>query len=227
MSLSIVLPAFNEATNILDVISGVDGALRGQGIQYEIIVVNDGSTDDTATVLSGLSDNSNLKIVTHEVNKGYGQALRSGFDAAKYDWLFFMDADRQFDFKEIVKLMPHMPNADLIIGYRKSRNDKFLRSVNSKIYNLAVLVLFGIKVKDLNCAFKLMRTSMVRSYKLETIGALINAEMLVKAKRARHIVVEVPVSHYPRISGTPTGSNIKVIIKAFRELIAFRMKKHA
>lgn len=226
MSISIILPVFNEALNIDAVLCGINDIVRSLNTKYEIIVVDDGSIDETAKILSTYKADQHFHVIHHSKNMGYGQALRSGFEAAKYEWTFFMDADRQFDFGEIQKLIPYTNTADFIIGYRKKRNDPLRRSVNSKIYNIAVRLLFGLWVKDLNCAFKLMRTSMIQSFKLNTGGALINAEILVNARRRKYRIVEVPVSHYPRKGGSSTGSNFGVIKRAFVELIRFRLKKY-
>jgi len=160
--------------------------------------------------------------VRHPVNRGYGAALRSGFDAARFGWIFLMDADNQFDPAEVDSLLDLAADADIVAGYRKHRRDPPLRRLNAWAFFTMVRLLFGRLVRDVNCAFKLIRRDLIARMALHSEGALINTEMLVLARQLHARVVEVPVRHYPRTAGKQTGANVRVVIRAFRELLAFR-----
>jgi glycosyltransferase involved in cell wall biosynthesis len=160
--------------------------------------------------------------VTHPANRGYGAALRSGFDAASYEWVFMMDADNQFDPDEIARLLAMSEEADVVAGYRRRRRDPLVRRLNALAFFSLVRLLFGRLVRDVNCAFKLIRRDLLCGLDLRSNGALINTELLVKARQRGARIVEVAVEHYPRESGKQTGANPRVVLRAFSELIAFR-----
>jgi glycosyltransferase involved in cell wall biosynthesis len=221
--ISAVLPAFNEAANLERSIGGLAKALADQARAYEIIVVDDGSRDETPAVLERLKGQfPTLRVVRHAENRGYGAALRSGFDATRLAWIFLMDADNQFDPEEIGLLLAQASNADIVAGYRRHRRDPLLRRLNAWAFFSLVRVLFGRLVRDVNCAFKLMRRDLVTRMGLHSEGALINTELLVLARQMHARIVEVPVHHYPRIAGKQTGANPRVVFRAFAELFAFR-----
>jgi len=220
---SAVLPAFNEESNLTACVGRVVRALQANTSQHEVIVVDDGSRDGTAAVLKGLEGSMpTLRVVTHAANRGYGAALRSGFDAARYEWIFMMDADNQFDPEELARLLGRSGEADVVAGYRRRRRDPLVRRLNALAFFTLVRLLFGRLVRDVNCAFKLMRRDLVRQLDLQSSGALINTELLVKARQRDARIVEVAVEHYPRESGKQTGANPRVVLRAFAELIAFR-----
>src|SRR3989338_10932587 len=224
IQLSIVLPAHNEADNLPSLIKEVTEYMQGLGWDYEIIIVNDGSTDKTKEVSERLQgDDNRIKLVNHPKNRGYGGALRSGFATATKEWVFFMDSDRQFSIKEITKLALFMNDADMIIGYRQNRQDHLIRKINAGIFNLAVNILFGLWIRDIDCAFKLIKKEVVDKADLESNGALINTELLVRAKKLGYRIKQLPVSHYPRLSGTQSGASIKVILRAIKEILLFRL----
>lgn len=222
MGVSIVLPAHNEAKNLPTVVKEIVEYMEHLNWDYEIVVVNDGSTDESAEVINDLTKNSRVSTVIHPKNLGYGAALRSGFRAASKPWIFFMDSDRQFDIREISKLATHRDKFDMILGYRKERQDHLVRKVNAGIFNLAVNLLFGLWIRDIDCAFKLIKREIIEQANLEANGALINTELLVKAKRAGARSIQIPVSHYPRSEGKSSGANIGVIMRAVKEIILFR-----
>lgn len=224
IQLSIVLPAHNEAGNLPELIKEITDCMRELAWDYEVIIVNDGSTDGSREIIENLQkSDGHIKAVHHSKNRGYGAALRSGFSAATKELIFFMDSDRQFDIKEISKLAERLSEADMVIGYRKNRQDHLIRKLNAGIFNLAVNVLFGLWVKDIDCAFKLMKKEIVDRADLESSGALINTELLVKTKRLGYKIKQTPVSHYPRLSGEQSGANIKVILRAVKEILLFRL----
>jgi glycosyltransferase involved in cell wall biosynthesis len=161
-------------------------------------------------------------VVRHPVNRGYGAAVRSGFDAARLGWVFLMDADNQFDPEDIGALLAAASDADIVAGYRRQRRDPLPRRLNAWAFFTLVRLLFGRLVRDVNCAFKLMRRDVLTQMALHSDGALINTEVLVLARQMHARIVEVPVQHFPRTSGSPTGANPRVVLRAFRELLAFR-----
>jgi glycosyltransferase involved in cell wall biosynthesis len=223
VEISAVMPAFNEEANLEQSVGRMADALQACTRGFEIIVVDDGSQDGTAAVLERLkAAHPNLRVIRHPLNRGYGAALRSGFGAARFSWIFLMDADNQFDPAEVERLLARAAGADIVAGYRKHRRDPVLRRLNAWAFFTMVRLLFGGLVRDVNCAFKLMRREMIERMALHSEGALINTEILVLARQLGARVVEVPVEHYPRKAGKQTGANIRVVIRAFAELLAFR-----
>jgi glycosyltransferase involved in cell wall biosynthesis len=221
--ISAVMPAFNEEGNLQQSVSRMAKALSDHARSFEIIVVDDGSRDGTAAVLDGLkAQYPTLRVIRHPVNRGYGAAVRSGFDAARFTWVFLMDADNQFDPAEVGLLLAHATEAEIIAGFRRQRRDPLARRLNAWAFFSLVRVLFGRLVRDVNCAFKLIRRDLLQRMELHSDGALINTEILVLARQMHVRVVEVPVQHYPRTSGKQTGANPRVVLRAFGELLAFR-----
>lgn len=222
-SISLFFPMLNEADNIEPVVESALGVLAGVTSTSEVIVVDDGSTDGTGEIADRLAaSDARVRVVHHERNRGYGAALRSGFGASRYALVGFVDGDSQFDIGELPILLNVIREFDLVSGYRIKRRDPFQRRVNAQIYNLAVRMLFDIPIRDVNCGFKLYRGDFVRRLlpELHTTGALINVEMLARARRAGARVAEVGVRHYPRVAGSQTGGSPAVIGRAFRELFA-------
>jgi glycosyltransferase involved in cell wall biosynthesis len=223
VEISAVMPAFNEEANLEQSVGRMAAALAAQARAFEIIVVDDGSRDGTAAVLEGLKPiQPNLRVVRHPVNRGYGAALRSGFAAARYPWVFLEDADNQFDPADVAALLARAADADIVAGYRKQRRDPLPRRLNAWAFFTLVTILFGRLAKDVNCAFKLMRRDLLERMDLHSEGALINTEVFVRARQLQARVVEVPIQHYPRTSGRQTGANLRVIVRAFSELLAFK-----
>jgi glycosyltransferase involved in cell wall biosynthesis len=220
---SAVLPAYNEEANLEEVVARVTTALAACAASHEIIVVDDGSQDGTPAVLQRLRGrHPTLRVVRHPQNRGYGAAVRSGFGAARYEWVFMMDADNQFDPAEVAALLARTAEADIVTGYRKRRRDPLARRLNAWAFFSLVRLFFGHQVRDVNCAFKLLRRDMLTKMTLHSNGALINTEVFVLARRMHARIVEVPVQHYPRMSGKQTGANPRVVLRAFKELLAFR-----
>jgi glycosyltransferase involved in cell wall biosynthesis len=149
---------------------------------------------------------------------GYGAALQSGIRAAKKELVFFTDGDGQFDIGEIKLLLPLIKQNDVVCGYRLDRKDPLMRKLNGWMWTRLVNLLFGMHIRDIDCAFKLLRTEIFEGMKLSSAGALISAEILARATRHGFRVAEVGVHHYPRTAGKQTGANLKVILRAFKEL---------
>jgi glycosyltransferase involved in cell wall biosynthesis len=186
-----------------------------------IIVVNDGSRDRTGEIAAELAtaNPDRVRVVTHPSNRGYGAALTSGFDAAAGDFIMFMDSDRQFDIADIERLAPFVDVYDIVAGYRIKRNDPAHRLAFASIFKLAVTVLFGVMVRDIDCAFKIYRAPLLKGMELTSPGALINTEMLAKANRQGATLVEVGVNHYPRLAGESSGGSLRVVTRAMGETV--------
>ncbi len=223
--LSVILPAHNEALCIADTVNKTLQGLERMVEQYEILVVNDGSTDTTATVLDALQERlPALRVVTHRMNRGYGSALRSGFLAARYAYVFFMDSDGQFLIDDLERLLPHASPTTIVAGYRENRRDARYRAWNAMLWNRLIRLLFGVRVRDLDCAYKVFPRRLLERTELFAQGAFINAELLIHARRLGYQLAELPVRHFPRNSGASSGAKPKVILRAFRELIDFYRK---
>ena len=221
--LSVFLPAYNEAENLEKTVANVISNLKRVADKYELIIVNDGSKDTTQKVAEKLAaKDKNIRIISHPVNRGYGAAFKSGLYNAKYDWISFIDADGQFNFEEIDQFIDteQRTSADLIIGYYRERRVTWLRKLNSFAWQTVVDVLFGLKVRDIDCGFKLISKTVVDKIpKLESErGAFISSEFLIKAKKHNFKIEQIPVHHYPRKAGEATGAKLNVIIKSFVDL---------
>jgi glycosyltransferase involved in cell wall biosynthesis len=203
----------NRAIKILSSIAG----------KWEILIINDGSKDKTLDIAQKLAGKeAGIKVINHQVNQGYGATLQSGLYNAKYEWIAFTDSDGQFDFSEITKFIEkqQLTRSDLVIGYYLDRKVSGWVKLTSKIWEILVSILFGLKVKDIDCGFKLVAKKVISKIpKLESErGAFITSELLIKAKRAGFKIAEVGVHHYSRQGGTPTGRKLNVIIKSFVDL---------
>jgi glycosyltransferase involved in cell wall biosynthesis len=223
LSLSVVLPAYNEAQNIGRVIANIVEYFGDRPIDYEIIVVNDGSTDATKEIALELAaQNNQIRLINHTHNLGYGAALRSGFDQALHEYIFLTDGDGQFEISDLDRFLPHIYDAQgkilskIIIGYRAKRADVFMRSLNAWMYHIFIQWVLGIKIKDIDCAFKLFPKSIYQAIKpVKSNGALFSAELLLKMQDSA--IMELPVQHLPRRFGMATGANWQVILKMFWE----------
>jgi glycosyltransferase involved in cell wall biosynthesis len=163
-----------------------------------------------------------VRPIHHAKNKGYGAALRTGLYAARNELIFFSDSDMQFDLNEIDRLLEYIEDHDIVAGYRAKRADPFGRRMNAWGWNMLVRMVLGVNVRDIDCAFKLFRRDVFAKIQLASVGAMINTELLARAAQQHMRIKEVPVSHYPRNAGQQTGANLRVIARAFRELVAMQ-----
>jgi glycosyltransferase involved in cell wall biosynthesis len=185
--------------------------------EFEVIVVDDGSTDRTADLVRGYPHRA-VRLVQHPVNRGYGEALRTGFREAGLEYVFFTDADNQFDMEELALLLPWADHVDVVAGFRKNRQDPLQRRLYAWIWNRLVRVLFYVPVRDIDCAFKLFRRTALDAVDIESVGAMVNTEIMVKLGRTGNTVVEVGVTHLPRTSGKARGAKLSVIWRALVEV---------
>jgi glycosyltransferase involved in cell wall biosynthesis len=218
---SMVVPAHDEADNIDACIDAVTKAAERFFADHEIVVVDDGSRDATAErVLRRAELDPRIRLVRHERNRGYGQALRSGFEAATGDLLFFTDADNQFDLGELEGFTTIFDDYDVVAGYRVNRQEGWRRRAGAQAWNRLVRAVFGVPLRDVDCAFKLIRRPLLDEIELHATGAMVNTELITRLVQRGARVREVGVTHLPRTAGEPSGGDVRVIARAFRELAA-------
>ena len=218
-ALSLVFPVFDEERTIGQVI---ESALTpGQNLfdDFEVVVVDDGSQDGTPRISDqwGRRD-ARVRVVRHPQNTGYGAALRSGLREASGELVFFSDADLQFDLEEVGALLAHTDDFDIVAGYRSPRRDPLPRRLIARTWGLIVRLLFGLQVRDIDCAFKVFRRPILDAIPIHSLGAFVNTEILVRASSLGASIRQVPVSHRRRLHGTPTGAHPRVMIRAVLEL---------
>jgi glycosyltransferase involved in cell wall biosynthesis len=224
-SISVVLPAYNEEANVGQAVHRAMQAVSAHTSDYEVIVVDDGSRDRTPEVVQAIrEDHPQVRLVRHEVNRGYGGALRSGFEAATKKLIFFTASDNQYDPSELHRLLALMDSADIVTGFRGRRQDPFLRRLYAWAWNALVNLLFGYLSRDIDCAFKLFRREVLREVALTSSGAMIDTELLAGARRRGFRIREVAVSHFPRQVGHQTGADPRVVLRAFWDLIRYRWR---
>jgi glycosyltransferase involved in cell wall biosynthesis len=218
-NLSVFFPAYNEEENIVNTVNKALEVFPSYAEAFEVLVVNDGSSDKTKELAEDLAkSHENVRVISHEKNRGYGGALKSGFENAKYENVFYADGDGQFHLEEIERLVPLVGKSDIAAGFRIKRNDPIHRVINGKAYNLLVRILFGLKVRDIDCAFKIVKKKVLDSVELKSESQFISAELLIKAKKKGFTINQVGVHHYPREKGKPTGNSMRAILGSFSEL---------
>ena len=211
--LSVFFPAYNDSGTIASLVITARQAARALTSDFEIIVVNDGSADRTASVVDELARQyPEVRAVHHPVNRGYGGALRSGFAAATKEFVFYTDGDAQYDPAEMSVLWDAMrPGVDLVNGYKISRSDPFHRVVIGRLYHHIVKLLFGLRVRDVDCDFRLLRRSIFERVRLEKNSGVICLEMMKKIQDEGFKIAEVPVHHYHRTMGKSQFFNFRRI----------------
>jgi glycosyltransferase involved in cell wall biosynthesis len=220
MTLSIILPCYNEEENIAAAIHDVDAWIVSSNVDGTIIVVNDGSTDGSLALLKKLEKEiSRLRIVDLPKNGGYGIAVRAGCDAATTDIIAFMDSDLQFQAKDLSLLLEHMDEYAFVTGRRAHRADSFIRNAFGKILGAMNVLVLGLWVRDVNCGMKMFRRDIWKTIRpVHGVEKLFNTEMFLRLKRNKIPWLTVNVPHYPRVAGNPTGGSVKVIVRMFWEL---------
>jgi glycosyltransferase involved in cell wall biosynthesis len=224
---SVVLPAHNEEPNLIEAIREALAATEPHSLRQEVIVVDDGSVDGTRSLVEAIAlFEPRVRLVVHESNLGYGSAVGSGIAAARMEWVLLTDADLQFDLGQLSEFVPHTRGAELVVGYRAKRSDPFMRRVNARGWNALVNLLFRLPVRDVDCAFKLIRRDMLDGGRFVSTGATIDTELLATALRRGGRIVELPVTHRPRAAGEASGADLRVIARAFREIVKVRLSTH-
>ncbi len=225
--ISLFYPMFNEEANIEEAVRRALAVLPRFTDRFEVILVDDGSRDRTGAIADRLSaEDPRVRVVHHRANRGYGAALRSGIHAARYEWIFYTDGDNQFDLEDLRGLIPFARDHEVVSGYRIDRRDPFHRKMNAWIFNVAMRLLFGLALRDVDCAFKLYRRSIFEGLVLRSDGAMIDAEILARTRARGARIAEAGVHHYPRVAGSQTGAKLSVIFRAFRELFRLWAELH-
>jgi glycosyltransferase involved in cell wall biosynthesis len=224
--LSLVMPAHNESENLRWLLPHLSEVLPRLAKRFNVIIVDDGSTDDTGPVAESLGRELGIdvRVVRHEHKSGYGAAVGDGLRAADLEYTAFTDADGQLDVADLALLVPLLKNADLVGGWRLSREDPAFRSVISGVFNRLVLLTLRIEVKDVNCALKLIRTESLARFELHSKSALINAELYWKIQMNGGRFAQVGVPHHPRRMGRRSGGRLFPILRATKELIEIRFR---
>lgn len=227
-ALSLVLPCFNEEANVEQAVREAAEAARGVAEVFEIVVVDDGSSDRTAARVRALQARMpEVVLVRHDRNQGYGAALRTGFRAARHPWVFYTDGDAQFDARQLVAVAPLLDTTLVVAGYRSPRNDgSAVRTLLGRGWTWVANRSLGLSVRDVNCAFKVFPKELLDDIPLRSQGAAIDAEILAEAKRRGLRIEEVPVAHRPRRAGQSTGARPRVALRALWELawLSLRMR---
>ena len=221
--LTAFFPAYNEEANVVPTAERLLAVLPRVAERWELVIVDDGSRDRTGALADELArSRAGVRVVHHTVNRGYGGAIKSGLAANRLDYVFYTDGDQQFDPAEIERLMVPLDRADVVVGYRAKRADNVVRWLNGVAWNTLVRALFGVPVRDVDCAFKLFRASALAGLEPRAEGAMVSTELLARIHERGHRIIEVPVTHYPRKHGSPSGANLRVIVRAFIELFRLR-----
>jgi glycosyltransferase involved in cell wall biosynthesis len=227
--LSFFFPAHNEEANLEGLVREALVTLPTLADGFEIIAVDDGSTDATPAIADSLTaaNPGVVRAVHHPTNLGYGAALRSGFGASRYELIAFTDGDRQFRVADLSLLLDRLAAEDapdVVVGYRIKRADPPIRTLYARAYRLANRIFFGLTLSDVDCACKVFRREALDGLRVESGGAFFSAEMLVKLRAAGRSVVEVGVPHYPRTAGSATGAKPAVVLRAVRDFWALRLR---
>ncbi len=225
--LSVFFPAYNEEENIEKTVCDAKKVLEKVAKKWEIIIVEDGSKDKTGEISDKLAKKyRNIKVVHHSPNRGYGGALKTGYETAKYKWVAFADSDGQFKFSQIKKFISKMDKGDLILGYRIERKDSVIRKLYTLVWSrILPLILFRLNVRDYSCGFWMLKKKVYKAIKpIESEEKVTKIEILVKAKRKGFEFVDVGVNHYMREHGEQTGANINVIKKSLSDLFVLWKK---
>ena len=220
-SLSASFPAHNEEDNVEAMIQSLLDFLPEVAERFEIIAVDDGSRDQTFERASAIAArDSRVRVIRHEVNRGYGAAVWTGLQSGTMDYAFFTDGDRQFDIEQIQLLIDRIGENDAVVGYRVNRQDNLIRIFNAHAWNWLIRSLLHVPIRDVDCAFKLFRRESIQGIEIVSGGAMFSSELLARLVSRGNRISEVPVRHLPRQTGASSGGNPRVIARAFRELFA-------
>jgi glycosyltransferase involved in cell wall biosynthesis len=227
--LSFFFPAHNEEANLEALVAEAFEALPAIAERFEIIAVDDGSKDRTPAIADALATAHPdvFRVVHHPVNRGYGAALRSGFDASRFGLIAFIDGDRQFKVADVARLTERIQaadNPDVVVGYRLKRADPAIRRWYARVYRLSNRIFFGVRVRDIDCACKLFKREALEPIRVSSGGAFFTAELLIKLRFEGRSIAQVGVPHYPRTAGSPTGAKPSVVFRAMRDFWSLRLR---
>ena len=225
---SIFFPAYNEEGNIECSVQSAVTVLSELCFDYEVLIVNDASTDRTGEIAENLAKNNpKVRVVHHPENRQLGGAMRTGFSEARKEFIFYVDADNPVDLKDLGRALNLLDGADssgradVVIGYRLNRDETLKRAIYSKVYNLLIRLLFGLKVRDVNFSFKLFRRQVLEAISLKTASSFLDAELLIASRRAGFTIKEMGVKYYPRVKGKSTMAKPSVIWKVICDMSSY------
>lgn len=222
-SITVFFPCYNEEANVERTTLAALKICERLFDDFEIIIVNDGSRDRTGEIADRLAEeHAQVRVVHNSPNQGYGGALQRGFREATKEWVFYTDGDGQFDFEEMDKLFPLLDRYDIASAFRINRQESAMRRLNAWAWTRLVNVVFSLGLRDIDCAFKIYPRRLFNEIEMKSRGALIDTEVLARARRLGYTIGQVGVHHYPRTAGVQTGANIRVILRAFKELFLLR-----
>jgi glycosyltransferase involved in cell wall biosynthesis len=225
VSISVFFPCYNEQENVRPTVEKTLDVLEKLNADFEIIIVDDGSSDETGQIADEIAKgDSRVKVVHHKHNLGYGAALQSGFKTATKELVFYTDGDGQFDINEMLPLLTLVEQYDIVSCYRLNRQDSVIRKINGWCWTRLVCLMFGLKIRDIDCAFKLYKREIFDNIEMSSTGALIDAEILARAVRKGYSITQQGVHHYPRTAGVQSGSSIRVVLRAFKELFKLQSR---
>jgi glycosyltransferase involved in cell wall biosynthesis len=221
-SISLIIPAYNDETTVGRLIADSVEVLNTLCPDYEIIIINDGSKDNTLSVLQEWAQQNNkIRVINHEINKGFGQTIKELYYAAQKETVVSLPGDYQYSPKEIAKMANGLVNYDFVIGLRVKRNDPWRRKFQSTIYNLMLRLIYGHKHKDVN-SIKLYKRAILNHIELQSLTAFVDAEFCIRSEKAGYRVIEIPIDHLPRLSQGASGGKISVITETFADLLGMR-----
>ena len=227
-ALSYFFPAHNEEANLETLVAEALVALPVLAGRFEIIIIDDGSRDVTPVLADELAArHRQVRVIHHPRNLGYGAALRTGLGAARYDLIAFTDGDRQFRVADLGRLLERLNGSDspdVVVGYRLRRADPLVRTLYARTYRLANRLFFGLAIRDVDCAAKLFRRQALTGIALESGGAFLSAELLIKLSAAGRRIAQVGIPHYPRTAGAATGARLSVIWRAVKDFWSLRLR---
>jgi len=225
VSISVFFPCYNEQENVGWTVEKALEALEKLNADFEVIIVDDGSSDGTRQIADEIAGrDKRVKVMHHQHNLGYGAALQSGFKAATKELVFYTDGDGQFDINEMLPLLALMDQYDIVSCYRLNRQDSLIRKINGWCWTRLVCLMFGLKIRDIDCAFKLYKREIFDKIELSSTGALIDAEILARAAREGYRITQKGVRHYPRTAGEQSGASLRVVLRAFKELFKLQSR---
>jgi len=222
-SVSFFCPAYNDELNLPILIPRVLKFLHSVTDTFEIIIVHDGGTDKTGQVADELSKTDrHIRVIHHPKNLGYGTTLRDGFLAGKYDFIMYTDGDNQYDVAEFAPFLHLLDHSDVLSGYVQAKAVSFRRKLQSSIYNTLIAALFFVRFRDINCAMKIYRRKVIQAIPIKSRSGFIDAEMILRSKKAGFKVVQFPVTHFKRTGGLASGSKMNVVLPTIVEMLKYR-----
>lgn len=221
-TISFFCPAYNDEQNLPILIPKVVRILKSVASEFEVVIIDDASPDNTGKVAEGLAKKYHpfIKVIHHAKNRGYGGALRSGFENAnRYDYVFYTDGDNQYDVDELKKMCEYIPVYDAVLGYREKRSLIFTRDLQSRLYNYLIQLLFHIDIKDVGCAMRIIKKELVTQMSFSSTSVFVQVEVILGLKKQQAKIKQLPVTHYSRMYGKASGGKPRVILHAIFDII--------